>query len=118
MTDINRKLFIQQAGLLGSALIVAPSLYSMKVQQHGLSGIAITKIEEGEDVFQYILRVNKKFDVTMYREILGAANAFKEGDELAGLAAKDETSRELARQLLSRTKIGAIQQHDVYNDEQ
>jgi ethanolamine ammonia-lyase large subunit len=118
MTRLDRKAFLKQAGLLGSALVVTPSLFSMRIQEQHLSGIAIKDIMTGEDVFAYINRVNKSFDVKIYREILGAANAFKEGDEIAGLSAKDETSRGLARQLLSHTKIGDIQKHDVYNDEQ
>jgi ethanolamine ammonia-lyase large subunit len=118
MSEINRKEFIRQAGMLGSAFVFMPYVFSEGFKAQNLSGIDIKDIMTGEDVFAYISRVYKRFDVTIYREILGAANAFKEGDEIAGLAARSETSRDFARQLLSHTKIGDIHKHDVYNDEQ
>ena len=63
--------------------------------------VSITDIKPGEDIFTDMRRVTGVFDATLYRQILGAANAFKEGDQIVGVAAADETSRHNARTLLA-----------------
>ncbi|MFP2929066.1 ethanolamine ammonia-lyase subunit EutB [Pyxidicoccus sp. 3LG] len=70
----------------------------------------------GEDVFGYIHRVQGFFDQRLYQQVLGAANAFKEGDAALGIAAGDERSRANARALLSRTKLGAIHSYPPFED--
>jgi len=35
--------------------------------------------KKGEDVFHYIQRIRGEWDINLYRQIAGAANAFKEG---------------------------------------
>src|SRR5262249_51359136 len=47
---------------------------------------------------------------------LGAANPFKQGDALIGVAAADGASRDHARALLSRTRIGDLARHPVLED--
>ena len=47
----------------------------------------------GEDVFAYVCRHGGRFDRTRYQQIVGAANEFKEGDQLLGLAAADDVAR-------------------------
>ncbi|MCH9656805.1 MAG: ethanolamine ammonia-lyase [Planctomycetes bacterium] len=79
-------------------------------------GISIAEIREGEDLFSYIQRVKGGFDPRLYRQILGAANAFKEGDQFIGVAATDEQSRTNARRLLSATRIHDINVHPVFED--
>jgi hypothetical protein len=37
-----------------------------------------------EDVFAYIDRLKGSFDQTLYQHVIGASNAFKEGDETIG----------------------------------
>jgi ethanolamine ammonia-lyase large subunit len=49
--------------------------------------------------------------------MLGAANAFKEGDAIVGVAAPDEATRQFARQLLAATTLGSIDQHPPFTDE-
>src|SRR5688572_28815382 len=42
-----------------------------------------------EDVFAYLKRTSQRFDLPTYKRLLGAANEFKEGDEIVGVAAVD-----------------------------
>jgi ethanolamine ammonia-lyase large subunit len=81
------------------------------------SAIAIKDVKPGEDVFKYIERVKGSFDQTMYQQIIGAGNAFKEGDQAIGVAADDNASRENARKLLANTKIKDITEHPLLNDD-
>jgi ethanolamine ammonia-lyase large subunit len=53
----------------------------------------------------------------MYQQVIGAANAFKEGDQAIGVAADDNASRENARKLLANTKIKDITEHPLLNDD-
>jgi ethanolamine ammonia-lyase large subunit len=48
--------------------------------------------------------------------MLGAANPFKEGDEILGVAAISEEQREIARELLSNTKIAEIDARPPFLD--
>jgi ethanolamine ammonia-lyase large subunit len=64
--------------------------------------------QPGEDIFGYIERQAGKFNRDLYLKILGNANDFKEGDEIVGVAAQDETARSIARTLLANTKIADI----------
>ena len=72
----------------------------------------------GEDLFQYIQRQKGSFDITLYRQLLGAANEFKEGDEIAGISAASEEDRLNARMLLAETRLKDIREHFVFTDEQ
>jgi len=80
------------------------------------SGVSIPEVREGEDVFAYIQRIRGSFDPVLYKQILGAANEFKEGDKALGVAAADDTSRQNASKLLSNTKIGDLRAHPLFQD--
>ena len=54
---------------------------------------------------------------SLYHRILGAANPFKEGDAVVGVAAKDEAERLQARDILLHTRLGTIDQHPPHSDE-
>lgn len=69
-----------------------------------------------EDLFSFMNRTAGGFDRTTYQQLLGAANAFKEGDQILGVAAADETARSKARLLLSNTRLGDILKHPVFED--
>lgn len=77
---------------------------------------AITKVKQGEDVFAYIDRTKGGFDQALYRQVIGAANAFKEGDQAIGVGAKDEATRQNARALLANTKIGDLNERSLLVD--
>ncbi|WP_426751523.1 ethanolamine ammonia-lyase subunit EutB [Myxococcus sp. Y35] len=79
-------------------------------------GVHIPDVRSGEDVFRYVQRIRGAFDETLYKQVLGAANAFKEGDALVGVAAADESSRENARWLLGNTRIADLRQHPLLQD--
>ena len=69
-----------------------------------------------EDIPTYLTRTAGKFDLTRYRQILGAANEYKEGDEATGVAAPDAGSRIGARSLLANTRIAYLIERSVYED--
>lgn len=73
--------------------------------------------EAGDDVFAYVRRRSGGFDRQLYQQIVGAANEYKEGDEILGVAAADAASRERARQLLSRTRLSDLDAHPLFQDE-
>jgi ethanolamine ammonia-lyase large subunit len=78
--------------------------------------VVIRDIQPGEDVFAYVERTNGGFDQTLYQQVVGAANAFKEGDEAIGVAADDDATRENARKLLANTKIKDLLEKPLFVD--
>jgi len=80
------------------------------------SAITIHDVKPGEDVFAYMTRVKGAFDPEMYKQVIGAANAYKEGDEILGVAADDALSRLNARKLLANTKLSDLYQHPLSQD--
>ncbi|MDH3602598.1 MAG: ethanolamine ammonia-lyase [Candidatus Tectomicrobia bacterium] len=84
---------------------------------NGMGGVVtISEVKPGEDVLTYVRRVKGTFDLTLYRQIIGAANPYKEGDDAIGVAAADDRSREHARTLLARTTIQALHTHPLFVD--
>jgi ethanolamine ammonia-lyase large subunit len=61
-------------------------------------------------------RVRGRFDQALYRQIIGAANEFKEGDRILGVAAADEESRRRARSLLANTPVDQLSAHPLFDD--
>jgi ethanolamine ammonia-lyase large subunit len=83
----------------------------------GLAGaVTIRDVKPGEDVFGYVERINGAFDQTLYQQVVGAANSFKEGDEAIGVAADDDATRENARKLLANTKIKDLLARPLFVD--
>ncbi len=81
-----------------------------------LPGVHIPEVLDGEDVFGYLQRQRGGFDETLYKQVLGAANEYKEGDEAVGVSAADDTSRTNARHLLGNTKIADLDAHPLLQD--
>lgn len=118
MDSISRKDFLNRIGLLGASTVLWPkSTIGSPIKKKFQSGVVIESIQNGEDIFAYILRKKGTFDLTTYRQIIGAANEFKEGDQNIGVAAKDDISRKRAKRLLSNTLIGDLNSQSVYSDE-
>jgi len=69
-----------------------------------------------EGLFAFMDRTLGHFDRAVYQQLVGAANAFKEGDQILGVAAGDEALRSQARQMLSNTRLGDILQHPLFED--
>ncbi|WP_225071178.1 ethanolamine ammonia-lyase subunit EutB [Desulfuromonas sp. CSMB_57] len=99
--------------LLGVAICLAMTFLS------GLAGaVTIRDVRPGEDVFKYVQRTKGKFDQTLYRQVVGAAAVFKEGDQTIGVAAANEASRENARRLLANTRIRDLIDKPLFVDNQ
>src|SRR5262245_2196947 len=99
MSRRNFLLLMEAAGsaVAGSAVLTSTA--------SGAATTAVTEVKPGEDVFAYVDRVKGGFDQTMYQQVIGAANDFKEGDQAIGVGAVDEVTRKNARALLANTKI-------------
>lgn len=118
MGNISRKKFLAQTGMISTSLILGQGCdFLTKPVMEALSeGVLIETPQNGEDIFAYIQRMQGKMDTTLYRQIIGAANAFKEGDQTLGIAAQNEASRTNARALLSQTKLGDLDTNLLYQD--
>jgi ethanolamine ammonia-lyase large subunit len=79
-------------------------------------GVFIPEVRPDEELFGYLRRVHGGFEPRRYQQLLGAANAYKEGDEALGVAAADEPSRANARALLERTRLGELNAHPPLED--
>lgn len=77
--------------------------------------LAPPKPDEG--LVEYIRRIRGQWDVDTYKQLLGAANEFKEGDAIVGIAAASDDARQHARELLAATRIRDIDQHPPFSDE-
>ncbi|WP_405605069.1 ethanolamine ammonia-lyase subunit EutB [Polaribacter sp. Asnod1-A03] len=117
---MTRKDFIKQTGITGSAILLLNgcNFFSskQKIESVKITDVILKKPIPKEDIFSYIKRENGTFSNTLYKQILGAANEFKEGDKTLKIAAYDNTSRSYARTLLSNTKIKDLNKHIVYED--
>ena len=111
---MSRRQFLVMVGAAGAALA------GYRVVARAAPGggtIAITEVKPGEDVFAYISRVQGGFDQTLYQQVIGAANDFKEGDQTIGVGAADEATRDNARALLTNTKIRDLHEHPLLVDD-
>jgi len=97
-------------GIFGLFFLMTFSLPSLG------GAVTIEGVKTGEDVFAYVSRIKGKFDQTLYQQVMGAANAFKEGDATIKVAADNETTRVYARMLLTNTKIGDVHEHPLFVD--
>jgi ethanolamine ammonia-lyase large subunit len=88
---IHRRRFLELsiAGTTLAGLNISPAAYA--------AGKSIEVALSGEDLPSYIQRTRGKWDDSLYRQMLGAANEFKEGDALVRVAAPNEDVRQLAR---------------------
>lgn len=108
---LHRRRFLA-TGICGiSAIAFPPSSAAI------VSSIPDADALPSEDLFAWIQRIRGTWDEHLYRQMLGAANDFKEGDQILGVAATDDATRNLARTLLFRTTIEQIDQHPPFKDE-
>jgi ethanolamine ammonia-lyase large subunit len=120
MKDISRKQFIGHIGILGASLILFDSCdFAAGNKDRAIAGegVVIESIKNGETVFSYMQRIKGKYDELLYRQIIGACNAFKEGDKTLGVAAADDRTRRDARTLLGNTTVGELDTQALYTDE-
>lgn len=115
-TSVSRRSYM--IGLIGSALAtVFRRGYAQTIVAKQMQGVTVPSSTASEDLFDYIRRNQGGFDQTLYRQLLGACNAFKEGDEFQGVAAADDVSRNNARILLARTSLRDLIDHPVFEDD-
>jgi len=69
-----------------------------------------------DDLIGHVTRRSGGWDQSLFTRLLGHANAFKEGDEIIGVAAPDDAARQTARRLLGRTPLGEINAHSPFAD--
>jgi ethanolamine ammonia-lyase large subunit len=114
---MSRRSFVQQC-TAGS--VVAAATMSDHADVFGAELPEVPKIDSpqpSEDIFAYIQRVAGEFDATLYTQILGAANEYKEGDEIIGVSAADPASRANSRALLAATRTADIDAHPIFTDD-
>ena len=111
---MSRRKFLAMVGAAGVTL-AGYNAIAKAASEGGV--IAIKETKEGEDVFAYISRMKGSFDQKLYQQVIGAANAFKEGDQAIGVGAEDEASRKNARSLLANTKIKDLFDHPLLVDD-
>lgn len=118
---MTRKKFLKRVGFTGASILALNgcNLFSSKEELQGASvkGLTLEQPDTNEDIFGYIQRVKGQFDNTLYKQILGAANDFKEGDQTLNISASSDETRVYARRLLSQTKIASLNEHVVFEDE-
>ena len=64
----------------------------------------------------YLDRTAGGWDPRLYSRLVGAANEFKEGDDIIGLAADGEDRRRLARTLLGSTTLREVNERPILDD--
>ena len=113
---INRRSFLR--GLAGGAIAIAPGILAHRsLSAEAAEAVsAIGGALQDEDVFRFIRRQRGTHDTKLYARILGAANDFKDGDGIVGVAAADEASRRTARSLLEKTSLADINAHPLHPD--
>ena len=118
MNTLTRRKFLAQTSMLGVSLIIFNRCnFEAGSNIPGfVTPVSIGSPLQGEDVFSYLQRVKGQWDLTLYRQIIGAANAFKEGDLTIGVAANSEASRLNARALLMQTKITNLDKNTLFSD--
>jgi ethanolamine ammonia-lyase large subunit len=118
LPGLRRRTFL--GGLLAGASVYALGCAGRPGSKTGAgaaTGVSLPESQAGEDIFAFITRTRGSFDATLYRQILGAANEYKEGDDTLGVAARDAGSRQRARALLRETRIRDLVAHPVFEDQ-
>ncbi len=108
---IVRRRFLSQLGVGCVAVPLFPKCLEAK------PNFALEPIQENEDLFGYLQRTEGRWDRKAYLQILGHANAFKEGDQILGISAPDEASRQRARELLANTRLADIDRQAFFSDD-
>ncbi len=108
---LHRRRFLA-LGLAGTALSRLSAVTKVFGQTTQLAPAKVN-----EDIIEYIQRIQGRWDAEIYRQLLGAANEFKEGDAIVGVAAANDDARRLSRELIAATKIGEIDLHPPHSDE-
>ncbi len=104
-------------GIMAAASATFAGVTLVSERPSPAEAIAIKDTKPGEDIFAYVTRVKGGFDQTLYQQVIGASNAFKEGDHTIGVGADNEATRRNARTLLANTKIKDLYEHPLLVDD-
>lgn len=113
---ISRKNFIKNLGLVGSLSLAFKDLHFLPTKSYEMAP-PIRKPKLNEDIFAYLQAETGGKNLTLYRQLIGSANEYKEGDDTQGIAAYDATSRKHARQLLANTRIKDLMGYSLFTDD-
>jgi ethanolamine ammonia-lyase large subunit len=112
-----RRRTLLQAALGTAAAVASARLQTSAVDATGGSrGVSLAEALPREGIFAFLQRTAGGFDARRYKQILGAANPFKEGDQIVGVAAADDSTRQTARSLLAATQLEQIDAHPPLDD--
>lgn len=111
--DLPRRQFLQCLSALTLASASKPGRWAMA--DESVERLVSGATDEG--LTAYLTREYGGWNDDAYKALLGAANEFKEGDALIGVAARNEAHRRSARQILSRTTLREIDAHTLQDDE-
>jgi ethanolamine ammonia-lyase large subunit len=116
---ITRKKFIFQSGIIGASVFLfnGCDFFAPYKKSTCVTAVHINEVYADEDIFSYINRKKDGFDLTLYRQIIGAANEFKEGDLSIGVAATSQESRIRAQTLLLNSKIKDLNENSLFEDD-
>jgi ethanolamine ammonia-lyase large subunit len=115
---IRRRDFLLQLGMVSVSLMLSQKQLSGLPTVPKYQPLALNMAQIGEDIFSYIQRIKGRFDLGLYKQLIGMANEFKEGDFIAGIAATNELDRKMARELIANTLLSDIFNHSIFKDEQ
>lgn len=111
--DLRRRQFLQSVSAM---TLAAATRQGRRALADDVAGTARGRASE-EGLTAHLKRKHGGWNDEAYKALLGAANEFKEGDALIGVAARDEAHRHSARQILSRTTLHEIDTHTLLDDE-
>lgn len=105
-----RRRTLSNSDLGDAAMAAIPKLPVRCEEQTSVrGGVKLPKALPGEDVFAFLLRTVGRFDAARFKQVLGAANPFKGGDRIVGVAASEEAVRGAAQALLAAARIEQIE---------
>jgi ethanolamine ammonia-lyase large subunit len=113
-----RRDFLYQLGAVSITMILAKSHAFSASPLSAPAPIGLKDALVDDDLFSYIKRMRGKFDIDLYKQLIGAANEFKEGDQIAGIAAANDADRKIARALIAQTLLSDVFQQPIYQDAQ
>ncbi|MBX3448441.1 MAG: ethanolamine ammonia-lyase subunit EutB [Planctomycetaceae bacterium] len=111
--DLRRRQFLQS---LSALTLVAATRHGRRTFADDVAETA-ARGKSNDGLAAYLKREHGDWNEDAYKALLGAANEFKEGDALIGIAARDEAHRQMARRILSRTTLHEIDAHTLQDDE-
>lgn len=117
IVTIPRRDFLTQLALLSASMFLLRSNCFASQIDPSNALIDIKNPLNNEDIFAYIRRETGGFDINLYKKLVGAANEFKEGDEILGIAASSESARKTARILIANTMLSAVIERPLFKDE-